>query len=102
MNMTHPPTTETTTAAPTDKWAANRHRVYMDAALKTLCDLACQDGRISLSTLLQRAARRYVRMKADGLHQRLAQLPTEEQTRLNPLLETLLKKDRRNRNKRRA
>lgn len=78
--------------ATADKWAGNRHRLYMDADLKALCDLACKAGHITFSTLLQRAARKYVRHKARDLRKRLAALPPEEQARLSEALQTLFTK----------
>lgn len=75
-----------------DKWQGNRHKLYMDATLKALCDIACADAGITFSALIQKAAKRYVRTKAGGLRRKLAALPAEEQARLLSSLNDLFLK----------
>jgi hypothetical protein len=74
------------------RWNHKRHRIYMDANLKALCDLACAENQTNFSAFLQRCTRSYVRRNLTRLRARLALLPESEQARLDRMLRAAFKK----------
>lgn len=68
------------------RWEHKRHRIYMDANLKSLCDLACAENHTTFSAFLQRCTRSYVRRNLSRLRSRLALLPKSERARLTRML----------------